>query len=184
MLYQTWNRTPVYFKLAVSASYIFWGQCWPIGRDIFGQVCTRGCVFLREVVCFCVWEVVCFCERFCVFVRGCVFVWEVVCLCVWEVVCFFERANLKSAGALSRSPLSHRPPPFYLSQHRHLQHIQPIILINLILFIPTLFILKLIYSLFCKPLIHHFQIIFHFMIFTDERILRNAPKKVKCLRLF
>ena len=72
-------------------------------------------------------------ERLCFFARGCgflclrgrVFLWEVVCLCVWEVVCFFERANLKSAGALSRSPLSHRPPPFYLSQHRHLQHIQP-----------------------------------------------------------
>ena len=28
MLYQTWNRTPVYFKLAVSASYIFWTTRW------------------------------------------------------------------------------------------------------------------------------------------------------------
>ena len=123
-------------------------------------------------------------ERLCFFARGCVFLWDVVCLCVWEVVCFFERANLKSAGALSRSPLSHRPPPFYLSQILIFNIFNPIILINLILFIPTLFILKLIFSLFCKPLIHHFQIIFHFMIFTDERILRNATKKVRCLRLF
>ena len=48
-------------------------------------------------------------------------------------------------------------------------------LIALILFIPPLLILKLFFSLFCKSRIHHFQIIFHFMIFTDERVLRNAP---------
>ena len=159
--------------------YIFWGQCWPIGRDIFGQVCTRGCVFLREVVCFCVWEVVCFCERLCV----CVF--ERLCVCVFERLCVFLRGQIWNQLELSLALLSHTG--LHLSIYLNIvifNIFNPIIFINLILFIPTLFILKLIFSLFCKPLIHHFQIIFHFMIFTDERILRNATKKVKCLRLF
>ena len=51
-LYQNWNRTPVYFELAVSASYVCMCQI-KMCREIVGYFCDFGVYFCDFVGYFC-----------------------------------------------------------------------------------------------------------------------------------